>query len=84
MKEAKTHCTLPVFLGSGISEHNIGEFYGEADGFIIGSAFQSGWTVVQHHRPSARDEIRERSQQAVRPERGAATEGRPYKTSTFC
>ena len=40
VQEAKTHCTLPVFLGSGISERNIEEFYGEADGFIIGSAFK--------------------------------------------
>lgn len=40
VQEAKTHCTLPVFLGSGISEQNISEFYGEADGFIIGSAFK--------------------------------------------
>src|SRR5215217_6189389 len=41
VQEAKTHCSLPVFLGSGISEHNINEFYDEADGFIIGSAFKS-------------------------------------------
>ena len=40
VREAKSHCGLPVFLGSGISEHNIGEFYEEADGFIIGSAFK--------------------------------------------
>jgi membrane complex biogenesis BtpA family protein len=40
VKEAKSHCNLPVFLGSGISEANIKEFYNEADGFIIGSAFK--------------------------------------------
>ena len=40
VKEAKSHCHLPVFLGSGISETNIGEFYEEADGFIIGSSFK--------------------------------------------
>ena len=40
IQEAKTHCRLPVFLGSGISESNIDEFYGEADGFIIGSSFK--------------------------------------------
>ena len=40
VQEAKTHCGLPVFLGSGISERNIDEFYNEADGFIIGSAFK--------------------------------------------
>lgn len=40
VQEAKTHCRLPVFLGSGISETNIEEFYNEADGFIIGTAFK--------------------------------------------
>lgn len=38
--EAKSHCHLPVFLGSGISERNIEEFYEDADGFIVGSAFK--------------------------------------------
>ncbi|HEV8427580.1 MAG TPA: BtpA/SgcQ family protein [Pyrinomonadaceae bacterium] len=40
VQEAKSHCHLPVFLGSGISENNIDQFYSEADGFIIGSAFK--------------------------------------------
>ncbi|HEV2835165.1 MAG TPA: BtpA/SgcQ family protein [Pyrinomonadaceae bacterium] len=40
VREAKRHCSLPLFLGSGISEHNISEFYEEADGFIIGTAFK--------------------------------------------
>jgi membrane complex biogenesis BtpA family protein len=40
VKEAKSHCHLPVFLGSGISETNIDQFYNEADGFIIGSHFK--------------------------------------------
>ena len=40
VKEAKSHCRLPVFLGSGISEANIERFYNEADGFIIGSYFK--------------------------------------------
>jgi len=40
VQEAKQHCHLPVFLGSGISQTNIAEFYNEADGFIIGSAFK--------------------------------------------
>ena len=40
VQEAKSHCHLPVFLGSGISESNIGEFYDESDGFIIGSSFK--------------------------------------------
>ena len=40
VREAKSHCRLSVFLGSGISEANIAEFYQEADGFIVGSAFK--------------------------------------------
>lgn len=40
VQEAKTHCHVPVVLGSGISEDNINEFYHEADGFIVGSAFK--------------------------------------------
>ena len=40
VQEAKSHCGLPVFLGSGISEHNVAGFYEHADGFIIGSAFK--------------------------------------------
>ncbi len=40
VKEAKTRCRLPVILGSGISADNISEFYKEADGFIVGSAFK--------------------------------------------
>ena len=40
VKEAKTHCHLPVFLGSGISQSNIDQFYNEADGFIIGTYFK--------------------------------------------
>ena len=40
VQEAKSHCHLPVFLGSGISDANIEQFYQEADGFIIGSSFK--------------------------------------------
>ena len=40
VREAKSHCRLPVFLGSGITENNLAEFYSDADGFIIGSAFK--------------------------------------------
>ena len=40
VQEAKGHCHLPVFLGSGISERNLDQFYNEADGFIVGSAFK--------------------------------------------
>ena len=40
VREAKSHCRLPVILGSGISKDNVAEFYPEADGFIVGSAFK--------------------------------------------
>lgn len=40
IREAKTHCNLPIFLGSGITKNNIAEFYDTADGFIIGSTFK--------------------------------------------
>ena len=40
VQEAKNNCHLPVFLGSGITENNVGEFYDTADGFIIGTAFK--------------------------------------------
>lgn len=40
VQEAKSHCHLPVFLGSGISESNIEQFCSEADGFIVGTSFK--------------------------------------------
>src|SRR6185436_8141471 len=40
VQEAKSRCHLPVFLGSGISESNIDQYYNEADGFIVGSSFK--------------------------------------------
>ncbi len=39
--EAKTHCRLPVLLGSGVDAENIADFYPAADGFIIGSYFKA-------------------------------------------
>ena len=42
VKEVKAHCRLPVLLGSGVDVNNIAEFYGVADGFIIGSYFKKG------------------------------------------
>lgn len=41
VREAKTHCALPVILGSGINEKNIEEFYSHADGFIVGTSFKA-------------------------------------------
>jgi membrane complex biogenesis BtpA family protein len=40
VKETKSYCHLPVFLGSGISESNIEQFYNQADGFIVGTYFK--------------------------------------------
>src|SRR5215510_236649 len=40
VREAKSHCGLPIFLGSGLTEKKLAEFYRDADGFIIGSAFK--------------------------------------------
>jgi membrane complex biogenesis BtpA family protein len=40
IREAKSHCGLPVFAGSGIAADNIADFYEDADGFIIGSEFK--------------------------------------------
>src|SRR5215510_12854121 len=39
-QEVKSHCRLPVLLGSGVDANNIAEFYQAADGFIIGSYFK--------------------------------------------
>ena len=46
IREAKSNCHLPVFLGSGITIENIGEFHKEADGFIVGTHFKvdGRWT----------------------------------------
>ena len=40
VREVKEHCRLPVVLGSGVDAENIGEYYAQADGFIIGTAFK--------------------------------------------
>jgi membrane complex biogenesis BtpA family protein len=39
--EAKAHTGLPVLLGSGVDADNVGDYYTDADGFIIGSAFKA-------------------------------------------
>ncbi|MBI3651940.1 MAG: BtpA/SgcQ family protein [Acidobacteria bacterium] len=53
VQEAKTHCHLPIILGSGIDAKNLKEFYTIADGFIIGTAFKKDgqWqNGVDHQR----------------------------------
>jgi hypothetical protein len=41
-REAKSHCRLPVLLGSGVTPENVAGFYDAADGFIVGSYFKEG------------------------------------------
>lgn len=41
----------PVFVGSGISAGNIGEYTGLADGFIVGSSLKANGDVRQHVDP---------------------------------
>lgn len=38
--EARSHCRIPVLLGSGVTPENVAEFYDAADGFIVGSYFK--------------------------------------------
>lgn len=40
VREAKSHCSLPVFLGSGIDAQNINDFFDHAEGFIVGSSLK--------------------------------------------
>jgi membrane complex biogenesis BtpA family protein len=42
VREAKSHCRIPVLLGSGVTPENVLEFYDAADGFIVGSYFKEG------------------------------------------
>jgi membrane complex biogenesis BtpA family protein len=40
VEEVKSHCRLPLILGSGVDASNLANFYQAADGFIIGSYFK--------------------------------------------
>jgi membrane complex biogenesis BtpA family protein len=42
VREAKSHCRLPVLLGSGVTPSNVAGFYDDAGGFIVGSYFKEG------------------------------------------
>jgi membrane complex biogenesis BtpA family protein len=42
VREARSHCRIPVLLGSGVTPENVAEFYDAADGFIVGSYFKEG------------------------------------------
>jgi len=38
--DTKSHCRLPVYLGSGVTAENLATFYKAVDGFIVGSYFK--------------------------------------------
>ena len=40
IRDAKKHCRIPVYLGSGVTGQNLVKYYGVSDGFIIGSHFK--------------------------------------------
>ena len=40
--EARDHCQLPVFVGSGVGVENVGELLSVSDGVIVGSHFKRG------------------------------------------
>jgi hypothetical protein len=40
IRDAKKHCRLPVYLGSGVTAQNLARYYAVADGFIVGSHFK--------------------------------------------
>ena len=42
LRRAKSHTSLPVYLGSGIHHRNLATYYKLADGFIVGSEFKEG------------------------------------------
>lgn len=51
--DVRAHCRLPILLGSGISAENLPRYYGQADGFIVGSFFKKDgrWSeTVDPHR----------------------------------
>jgi uncharacterized protein len=46
VRDARRGTTLPLLLGSGVTASNLGRFWPEADGFIVGSEFkfEGAWT----------------------------------------
>ena len=40
VEEAREHCSLPVFVGSGATEDNLAELLAVSDGMIVGSHFK--------------------------------------------
>jgi membrane complex biogenesis BtpA family protein len=75
VREAKSHCRLPVLLGSGVTVDNVSEFYDTADGFIVGSYFkESGlWsnTVERERVERLADALSRLRDEAAGERRGA-------------
>lgn len=42
VREVKRATRLPIYLGSGVTAANVGNFFSDADGFIVGSEFKTG------------------------------------------
>ena len=42
IEDVKRKCSLPVYLGSGVTAENLATYYDAADGFIVGSYFKVG------------------------------------------
>jgi membrane complex biogenesis BtpA family protein len=40
IRDAKKHCRIPVYLGSGVTAQNLSRYYSAANGFIVGSHFK--------------------------------------------
>jgi membrane complex biogenesis BtpA family protein len=73
VKEAQSHCRIPVLLGSGVTPENVAEFYDDADGFIIGTYFKEHGLWSNTVEPARV----ERMVEAVRRLRDAAPGERP-------
>jgi uncharacterized protein len=76
-REAKSHCRIPVMLGSGVSPGNVAEFYDAADGFIVGSYFKEGglWSnTVERARVETLVEAVRRLRAGERPGARGASE----------
>ncbi|MBS1808410.1 MAG: BtpA/SgcQ family protein [Acidobacteria bacterium] len=63
VEAVKSHCHLPVLLGSGVDAENLADFYPAADGFIIGSYFKLGGHWANAIDPSRVEKLMKAVQQ---------------------
>ncbi|HTS19857.1 MAG TPA: BtpA/SgcQ family protein [Verrucomicrobiae bacterium] len=56
IRDAKKHCRLPIYLGSGVTTQNLAKYFPVADGFIVGSHFKMDglWSNTVHPKRVAR------------------------------